>query len=65
LRAGVVQRREPDLVNHDQIVAQQRIDHFADAVVGQAAVEGFDEFGGGEVADPVPCLDGGDAERDE
>ena len=37
----------------------------ADGVVGQSAVEGLDEFGGGEVADPVPGLDGGDAEGDE
>ena len=30
-----------------------------------AAVEGLDELGGGEVADPVPGLDGGVAEGDE
>jgi hypothetical protein len=28
-------------------------------------LEGVDELGGGEVANPVPGLDGGDAERDE
>ena len=37
----------------------------ADAVVGQPAVEGLDQVGGGEVADPVSGVDGGDAERDE
>ena len=34
-------------------------------VVGQAAVEGLGELGGGEVADLVPGLHGGDAEGDE
>ena len=37
----------------------------ADAVVGQRSVEGLDEFGGGEVADLVAGVDGGDAERDQ
>ena len=37
----------------------------ADAVVGQAAVEGLGQVGGGEVADLVPGLDGGDAEGDQ
>ena len=37
----------------------------ADAVVGQAAVEGVDEVGGGEVADPVSGVDGGDPEGEQ
>ena len=45
--------------------AQEGVDHAADAVVGQTAVEGLDELGGGEVADPMPGVDGGDAERDQ
>jgi hypothetical protein len=45
--------------------AQQRVDHSADTVVGQAPVEGLDKVGGGEVPDPVPGRDGGDTERDE
>ena len=54
LRAGVVQRGEPDFVADEQVVAEQGVDDSSDAVVGQAAVEGFDELGGGEVADSVP-----------
>jgi hypothetical protein len=46
-------------------VAQQGVDDLPDAVVGQAAVEGLDQLGPGEVADPVPRGHGGDAERDE
>jgi hypothetical protein len=65
LRAGVVQRGEPYFVDEDQVVAEQGIDHPPDGVVGQAAVEGLGELGGGEVADLVPGLHGGDAERDE
>ena len=65
LCAGVVQRRESDFVNYDEIVAEQGVDDAADGVVGQAAVELLDEFGGGEVADPVPGRDGGVAKRDE
>ena len=40
LGAGVVQRREPDFVDHDEVVAEQGVDDPADGVVGQAAVEG-------------------------
>jgi|SRR6266536_784634 len=40
----------------DQVVAEQGVDDLADAVVGQAAVEGFGQVGGGEVADFVPGL---------
>ena len=56
---------KPELVDQDEVVAEQGVDDLADGVVGQAAVEGLDEVGGGEVPDPVPVLDGGDAERDE
>ena len=41
------------------------VDDPADGVVGQRPVEGLDELGGGEVADPVPGVDGGDAEGDQ
>ena len=61
LGAGVVQRCEAELVDEDEVVAEQGVDDPADGVVGQAAVEGLDEVGGGEVADPVPGLDRGDA----
>ena len=65
LRAGVVQRREADFVDEDQVVAEQGVDHFPDAVVGQAAVEGVGQVGGGEVADLVAGADGGDAQGDQ
>ena len=61
LGAGVIERGEAEFVEDDQVDAQQGFDDLADGVVGQAAVEGFDEVGGGEVADLVPGVDGGDA----
>jgi hypothetical protein len=65
LGPGVVQWREPDFVDQEQVVAEQGLDHFPDAVVGQAAVEGVGQVGGGEVADLMPGADGGDAEGDQ
>ena len=41
----------------DQVVAWQGVDHFADAVVGECSVEGFDELGGGEVPHPMSGFD--------
>ena len=55
----------PTSSTDDQVVAEQGVDDPADAVVGQAAVEGLDELGGGEVADLVPGVDGGVPERDQ
>ncbi len=46
-------------------MAQQLIDDAADAVVGDAAVEGFDELGGGQIADPMAGFDRGVAGGDE
>ena len=65
LGAGVVQRGEADLVDEEQVVAQQGLDGLADGVVGEAAIEGFDEVGGGEVLDLVAGGDGGVPERDQ
>ena len=65
LGAGVVERGEPDFIDQDQVVAEQVLDDAADGVVGQAAVEGIGQVGGGEVADLVPGVDGGDAEGDQ
>ena len=65
LGAGVVQRGEADFVEDDQVVAEQGVDDLADGVVGQAAVEGFDEIGCGEVPDLVPGVDGGVPEADQ
>ena len=52
LGGGVVQRREAEFVADDQIVAQQGVDDFADAVVGEPAVEGVDQVGGGRGSGP-------------
>ena len=59
LGGGVVQRGEPEFVADDQIVAEQVVDDFADAVVGQPAVEGVDQVGGGQVAHLVAGVDRG------
>jgi hypothetical protein len=48
LGAGVIERGEAEFVEDDQVDSEQRFDDLADGVVGQAAVEGFDEVGGGE-----------------
>jgi len=65
LGAGVIEWREAQLIDDDQVVAEQVLDDAADGVVGQAPVEGLDELGGGEVADLASGCDGGDAERDQ
>jgi hypothetical protein len=65
LGSGVVQRGEPKLVDDDQLVAEQGVNDASDAVVGQSPVEGLDEFGGGQVADPVSGVDGGVAEGEQ
>ncbi|MDP1821259.1 MAG: hypothetical protein Q8K58_15370 [Acidimicrobiales bacterium] len=63
LGAGVIEWGEAELVDDDQLSAEQLFDDAADAVVGEPAVEGLDELGGGEVADPVAGVDRGVAER--
>ena len=55
LRAGVIQRREPDLIDQDEVVAEQGVDDPADGVVGQAAVEGLGELGGQEAGTLCPA----------
>ena len=56
---------EAKLVSDDQLVAKQGVDDPADAVVGQSAVVGFDEFGGGQVPDAVSGVHGGVAEGEQ
>ena len=56
---------KPELVDDHEVVAEDGLDDPSDAVVGQAAVEGVDELGGGEVADPMSGVDRGVAERHE
>ena len=58
LRAVVVEGREADLVDDDQVVAAQLLDGFADGVVRDGAVEMFDEINGGEVTDFAAGVDG-------
>ena len=65
LGTGVVQRGESELVDQDEVVAEQGVDDLADRVVGESSVEGLDQVGGGEVPDPMPGFDGGDPEPDE
>src|SRR5260370_19008110 len=65
LGSGVVERGEPDFVDQDEVVAEQVFDHLAGGVVGQGAVEGLGQVGGGEGPDLVPGVDGGDAEGDQ
>ena len=65
LAPGRVQGCEPDFVADDQVVAQQGLDDFPDAVVREAAVEVLDEFGGGEVADSLALVNGGVAQGDQ
>ena len=60
LCSGVVQGREPELVDDDELVAQQVLDDLPDRVVGKPSVEGLDQLGGGEVSDPATGLDRGD-----
>ena len=65
LGAVVVERGEADLVDEDEVGFEDCLDDAADGVVGESAVEGLDEFGGGEVADAVTGVDGGVSECDE
>ncbi len=56
---------EPEFVDDDEVVAKQVLDEFPHAVVGQTAVEGLDQFGGGEVSDAVTGFDCGDPQCDQ
>ncbi len=65
LGAGEVQRRKAQLIQNDQVHAQETVDELAHRVVGQPAVEGLDEIGRGEVADAQAGLDSGVTEADQ
>ena len=58
-----VQGGEAEVVDDDEVVAQQAFDQFADGVVGEAAVERFDQLVGLEEADFVAGGDRGAPER--
>jgi len=57
-----VQRGEAEVVDHDQVVTQQPFDELADGVVGQSAVERFDQLVGLVEADLLAGGDRGAAE---
>ena len=63
--AGGVEWGEADFVDEDEVGFEDVFDDPADAVVGQAAVEGVDQFGGAEVADPASGGDGVVAQGDQ
>ena len=66
LGPGVVHRSEADLVDQDQVGLEDLLEHPADRVVGQAPIEGLDQLGGAEVADPLdPASTACVAEGDE
>ena len=46
LGPGVIERGEAELINDDQVVAEQVVDDAADGVVGQGPVEDLGEVGG-------------------
>ena len=57
-----VKRGEAEVVDDDEVVAQEAFDQLADGVVGEAAVERFDQLVGLKEADLVPGGDRGPAE---
>lgn len=65
LGCGVVKGHESDLVDDDHLVAEDGVDDPPDGVVGEAAVEGFDQVRGGVILDLVPGVDGGGAAGDQ
>ena len=52
LGPDIVERCEAEVVDDDEVVAQEALDDPAHGVVGETPVEGLDEGRGGEVADP-------------
>ena len=54
---------EAEVVDHDEVVAQQPFDQLADGVVGQPALERFDQLVGSEEPDLLAGGDRGTAER--
>src|SRR4051794_27453889 len=65
LGAGEVEGREAELVDDHEVGAEEVVDDLRDAVVGEAAVEVFDEVSGSEVADLESFGDRGVAEGEE
>jgi hypothetical protein len=65
LAADRIERGEAELVDDEQVRAQERVQDPADAVVGLPPVERFDELDPGEVPDPQAGGDRGMPERRE
>lgn len=65
LGARQVQRREAEFVDDHEVTPEERVNQFADRVVGQSAIQRLDQVGGAEVADAKPGLHRGVTEADE
>ncbi len=57
VRGDPVQGGVAEIVDHDEVVAQEALDQFANGVVGQPAVERLDELVGLKEADAVSSGD--------
>jgi hypothetical protein len=56
---------EADFVADEQVGPRDGVDDFTDGVVGEAAIEGFDEVGGSEVAELESGVHDGASAADE
>ena len=65
LGPDVVERREAEVVDDDEVRPQEPLDEAADAVVRETPVERLGEGCSGEVADPEPGLHRGVPACDE
>ena len=65
LAAGVIERRESDFVEDEEVVPAEYFDGFPDGVIGGCPVEVFDKVDGGEVADFVAGCHCGVSEGDQ
>ena len=65
LRPGFIERRELELIDEDQVVAQYGVDQLADGVVGETAVQRLDQIGSDEVAHAETTLDGAIADANQ
>src|SRR2546422_2870281 len=65
LGTRVIERSKSQLVDQDQLMAQEVADDLADRVVGQAAVQGFDQISSDQVADLQAAFYGAHAAADQ
>ena len=64
LGAGEVERGKAELIDDQQVGAQEVVNEPADGIVSEPAVKGLDQVCGGE-ADPKPSLDSSVTQADE